>query len=120
MAGGGRSSSRSGAFRGGKDTSHAPIPKLNSKATFYLEANGSGLSLDSAAKGPVTLTITPPGAVAVPANFPSTVNLTDGWASFVTTFTRAGYYRIKAEGPNGSVGRQTVDVGVHANTLPTP
>ncbi|MGI5509065.1 alkaline phosphatase family protein [Streptomyces sp. CA-106131] len=108
------------AFRGGTDTSHAPIPKLNSKATFYLEANGSGLSLDSAANGPVTLTITPPRGVAVPANFPSTVNLTDGWASFVTTFTQAGYYRIKAEGPNGSVGWQTVDVGVNANTLPTP
>jgi hypothetical protein len=48
------------------------------------------------------------------------VNLTDGWASFATTFTQAGYYRIKAEGPNGSVGWQTVDVGVTANTLPTP
>lgn len=108
------------AFRGGKDTSHAPIPKLNSKATFYLEANGSGLTHDSSANGPVTLTITPPKGVAVPANFPSTVNLTDGWASFTTTFTQAGYYRIKAEGPNGSVGWQTVDVGVNANTLPTP
>jgi len=108
------------AFRGGQDTSHAPIPKQNTPATFYLEANGSGLTLDASANGPVNLTIVPPKGVAVPANFPATVDLTAGWASFTTTFTRPGFYRIKAEGPDGSVGWQTVDVGVNASTLPTP
>jgi phospholipase C len=108
------------AFRDGKTTSHAPIPVPGSPATFFLEANGSGLSLDASANGPVTLTLTPPRGVAVPADFPSTVNLSGGWASFTTTFGRPGYYRIKAAGPDGSVGWQTVDVGVDANTAPEP
>jgi phospholipase C len=108
------------AFRGGKDTSHAPVPKQGSPATFYLEANGRGLTLDPAAGGPVTLTMVPPKGTPVPADFPGSVDLSGGWASFTTTFTHPGFYRIKAEGPGGSVGWQTVDVGVNASTLPTP
>jgi hypothetical protein len=108
------------AFRGGITASHAPIPEPGSPATFYLEANGSGLTLDASATGPVALTVTAPKGVTEPANFPHTVNLSGGWASFTTTFAQPGYYRIKAEGPGGSVGWQTVDVGVNANTTPTP
>jgi hypothetical protein len=33
-------------------------------------------------------------------------------------FATAGYYRIKATGPDGSVGWVTVDVGVNPNTAP--
>jgi phospholipase C len=56
--------------------------------------------------------------VAVPSNFPASVTLAGGQASFTVGFPTAGYYRIAAAGPNGSVGWVTVDVGVTPNTAP--
>ncbi|HEX4009478.1 MAG TPA: alkaline phosphatase family protein [Solirubrobacteraceae bacterium] len=67
---------------------------------------------------PVTVTLIPPAGVSAPAGFPSAVTMTGGKATFTTTFTTPGYYRIEASGPNGSLGWTTVDVGVTPNTLP--
>jgi phospholipase C len=108
------------AFRGGRADSHAPDPAPGSPAAFRLEAVGGGLLLDAAADGPVTLTVTPPKGAPVPADLPGTVRLSGGRASFTATFAAPGYYRIEARGPDGSVGWQTVDVGVDADTVPTP
>ena len=68
--------------------------------------------------GPVSLTVTPPAGVPVPAGFPSSATLAGGQASISVTFPTAGYYRIAAAGPDGSKGWVTVDVGVTPNTAP--
>jgi phospholipase C len=44
--------------------------------------------------------------------------LVNGQAGISVKFAMAGYYRIKATGPDGSVGWMTVDVGVNPNTAP--
>jgi hypothetical protein len=38
--------------------------------------------------------------------------------NFTVKFPAAGYYRIEAQGPDGSVGWVTVDVGVSPDTAP--
>jgi phospholipase C len=86
--------------------------------TINLEAETSGLSLDSAVNRPVNLTVTPPPGVAVPAGFPASATLAGGQANITVTFPTAGYYRIAATGPGGSKGWVTVDVGVTPNTAP--
>jgi hypothetical protein len=93
-------------------------PSVNSSMTINLEAETGGLSLDSSVNGPVTLTVTPPAGVAVPSSFPTSATLADGQADISVKFPTAGYYRIEAHGPNGSLGYVTVDVGVTPNTAP--
>ena len=83
-----------------------------------LEAETGGLSLDSTVNGPVQLTVTPPSGVPVPVSFPTSATLVNGQASITAKFSTAGYYRIEAQGPHGSVGWVTVDVGVTPNTAP--
>ena len=107
------------AFRASNGTSDLPATNPGSSYPIGLEANGGGLNLDPDASGPVSLTVTPPKGVAVPAGFPSTVDLVDGRAGFTTKFAAPGFYRIEATTAGGSVGWTTVDVGVNANTLPT-
>jgi phospholipase C len=93
-------------------------PGANSSTTIDLMAETGGLTLDSTLNGTVNLTVTPPSGVAVPSSIPASVTLTGGQASFAVKFSTAGFYRIEATGPNGSVGWVTVDVGVNANTAP--
>lgn len=93
-------------------------PSPSSSLTIDLEAETGGLSLDSSVNGPVRLTLTPPSGVAVPASFPASATLVNGQANISVKFATAGYYRIKATGPAGSVGWVTVDVGVSPNTAP--
>jgi phospholipase C len=93
-------------------------PGANSSTTIDLMAETGGLTLDPTGNGTVNLTVTPPSGVSVPASIPASVTLTGGQASFTVKFPTAGFYRIEAAGPNGSVGWVTVDVGVNANTLP--
>jgi hypothetical protein len=93
-------------------------PGVNSSLTIKLEAETGGLSLDSTVSGPVKLTLTPPPGVSVPSSFPATETLTNGQVTFSVKFPSAGYWRIEAQGPNGSVGYVTVDVGVNPNTAP--
>ncbi len=88
------------------------------KVTIYLEAETGGLVLDPAVGGTVDLTLTPPPGVAVPASFPKTVAMAGGEAVISASFPKAGYYRIAASGPGGSVGWVTVDVGVTPDTAP--
>jgi len=94
------------------------VPGVNSSLTINLEAETGGLSLDSAVNGPVTLTLTPPPGDSVPSSFPATETLASGQVTFSVKFPDAGYWRIKAQGPNGSVGYVTVDVDVNPNTAP--
>jgi phospholipase C len=93
-------------------------PSPNSSLTINLEAETGGLSLDSSVSGPVQLTLTPPPGVAAPASFPASATLVNGQAGISVKFATAGYYRIKATGPDGSLGWVTVDVGVNPNTAP--
>ncbi len=91
---------------------------MNSSLTINLEAETGGLSLDSTVNGPVTLTLTPPPGVQVPSSFPATETLVNGQVTFSVKFPASGYWRIKAQGPNGSLGWVTADVSVNPNTAP--
>ena len=91
---------------------------MNSSLTINLEAETGGLSLDSTVNGPVTLTLTPPPGVQAPSSFPATETLVNGQVTFSVKFPAAGYWRIKAQGPNGSLGWVTADVNVNPNTAP--
>jgi phospholipase C len=93
-------------------------PGVNSSLTINLEAETGGLSLDSTVNGPVTLTLTPPPGDSVPSSFPATETLASGQATFSVKFPEAGYWRIKAQGPDGSLGYVTVDVAVTPDTAP--
>lgn len=93
-------------------------PSPGSSLTINLEAETGGLSLDSAVNGSVALTVTPPAGVPVPSSFPASATLLNGQANIRVKFSTAGYYRIEAKGPDGSVGWVTVDVGVTPNTAP--
>jgi phospholipase C len=76
---------------------------------LYLDAETSGLALDQAMTGPLTLTLTPPRGVTV-RGFPASTRLVAGRAMVRVTFPAPGYYRITASGPDGSVGWVTVVV----------
>jgi phospholipase C len=93
-------------------------PSVNSSLTINLEAETGGLSLDNSINGPVTLTLTPPPGASVPSSFPATETLVNGQVTFSVKFPASGYWRIEAQGPNGSAGWVTVDVSVNPNTAP--
>lgn len=42
----------------------------------------------------------------------------NGQVTFSVKFPASGCWRIKAQGPNGSLGWVTVDVSVNPNTVP--
>ena len=86
--------------------------------SINLEAETGGLSPDSTVTGPVQLTLTPPPDVSVPSSFPASATLVNGQAQITVKFASSGYYRIKASGPDGSVGWVTVDVDVNPDTIP--
>jgi phospholipase C len=93
-------------------------PKPGAKLTVNLQVNTPALTLDSSASGLASLKLIPPAGVSAPSGFPATVTLNGGKASFTTSFSTVGYYRIEAYGPHDSLGFTTVDVGVNPNTLP--
>jgi phospholipase C len=86
--------------------------------TIYLEAETGGLVLDPALGGTVNLSVTAPAGVTVPSSFPKKVTMAGGLATVSVSFRSAGYYRIAASGPSGSLGWVTVDVGVTPDTGP--
>ncbi|HEY2575219.1 MAG TPA: alkaline phosphatase family protein [Streptosporangiaceae bacterium] len=105
-------------FHGPSILADIGAPSPGSPLTISLYAETGGLTQDSSVNGPVNLTLTPPPGVSPPSGFPSSVALTNGLGSFTATFPAAGFYRIAATGPNGSLGWVTVDVGVNDNTAP--
>jgi phospholipase C len=105
-------------FHGSSILSDIGTPNPGTSLTINLYAETGGLTLDSTVNGPVNLTVTPPAGVSVPSGFPATVALTGGLGSFTVKFPTAGFYRIAASGPGGSLGWVTVDVGVNDNTAP--
>ena len=96
-----------------------PTPGVGRPLTINPEAGG-GLNRDPTSSGPVRLTVTQPAGVTLPAGFPTQVTLTGGRGSCAVSFPAAGYCRIPASGPAGSLGWTMVDVGVTPNTTPTP
>ncbi len=86
--------------------------------TVYVQAKTPGLTLDTGLSGPVTLQAVEPTGVSAPVGMPSTVQLSGGTAAFQVTFPAIGYYRLLAQGPDGSQGWVTFDVGVSAATAP--
>lgn len=64
------------------------------------------------------LHVTAPPGVTPPSGNPTTVTMTGGQANFTLTFPTAGYYRVAATGPEGSLGWATVDVGTTPATAP--
>jgi phospholipase C len=106
------------AFHGSSILSDIGAPAPGSPLTVNVDAESGGLTQDTGVSGTVNLTLTPPPGVPAPPGFPSSVTLAGGQGSFTATFPQAGYYRIAATGPDGSVGWVTVDVGVNANTAP--
>jgi phospholipase C len=107
-------------FHGATILNDITSPSPGGSLTINLDAETGGLTLDPGAAGSVSLTVAPPPGVAAPPNFPSSVTMTGGQASFTVKFPTAGYYRIAASGPGGSKGWVTVDVGVTPNTAPSP
>jgi phospholipase C len=93
-------------------------PAAGKSVSVNLEAETPGLSLDSSVNGAVQLSYTAPPGVTAPASNPATVTMTAGQANFTLTFPKAGYYRVAATGPNGSLGWATVDVGTTPATAP--
>ena len=83
-------------------------PKMTYPLVRDLAAETGGLTLDQAASGLVTLTVTAPAGITIPAGFPVSVPLTRGRASATVRFPAAGYYRIRADGPDGSIGWTTI------------
>jgi phospholipase C len=106
------------AFHGATIRSDIGSPNPGSSLTINLLAETGGLTQDTAVSGPVSLTVTPPPGVAAPPNFPGSVTMTGGQATFTVKFATSGYYRLAATGPGGSEGRVTVDVGVNPDTAP--
>lgn len=102
----------------GNILSNIAEPAPGKPVSIGLMAETPGLSLDSAANGPVQLSYTPPPGVTAPAGNPTTVTMSGGQANFTLTFPTAGYYRVAATGPNGSLGWATVDVGTTPATAP--
>jgi phospholipase C len=103
--------------RGGILTDVGPV-RPGRSVTVNLEAETAGLTLDSSVSGPVSLSLTPPPGVAVPASFRRSATLARGLADLTVSFPEAGYYRIVATGPGGSKGWITLDVGVTPDTAP--
>jgi phospholipase C len=93
-------------------------PGPGKAVSINLEAETPGLSLDSGVNGPVQLSYTPPPGVSLPSDLPTSVTLSGGQANFSLTFPAAGYYRVAASGPAGSLGWVTVDVGTTPATAP--
>jgi phospholipase C len=93
-------------------------PGVNKSVSINLEAETPGLSLDSSVNGTVQLSYTPPPGVALPGGNPASVSLSGGQANFTLKFPTAGYYRVAASGPDGSLGWVTVDVGTTPATAP--
>ncbi len=87
--------------------------------TLYLRADTAGLVLAPQLQGPVSLRLIPPPGTAVPAGFPSACDLVRGQATLSVRLGVAGYYRLLADGPGGSRGWLTLDVGVSPLTAPT-
>ncbi|MBO0870934.1 MAG: hypothetical protein J2P15_20465, partial [Micromonosporaceae bacterium] len=102
----------------GNILSNIAEPAPGKPVSIGLMAETPGLSLDPAVNGTVQLSITPPPGVPLPTGNPTSVTLTGGQVNFTLTFPTAGYYRVAATGPDGSLGWATVDVGTTPATAP--
>jgi phospholipase C len=98
-------------------TSAGTKPAPGSTFTVTLQATSPGFDPETTAAGPVSLKLIPPQGVPVPADFPSTITMNGGTASFTLSLPAVGYYRIEATGPGSSMGWETVGVGVGPNTV---
>jgi phospholipase C len=95
-------------FYGKTDLLHVKAPRAHHWLRINLAAETGGLTLDRTLSGPVKLTLIPPAGVSAP--FPATAMLAGGRASLRVRFPAPGYYRIRADGPHGSLGWTTIVV----------
>ena len=95
-------------FHGKTGLLEVKAPRAHHWLRINLEAETGGLTLDRGLSGPVRLTLIPPAGVT--ASFPATAMLAGGRASLRVRFPAAGYYRIRADGPDSSIGWTTVVV----------
>jgi phospholipase C len=95
-------------FHGRNDLLEVKSPRAGRWLRINLVAETGGLALDRALSGPVKLSLVPPAGVT--AAFPAAAVLAGGRASLRVRFPVAGYYRIRADGPHGSLGWTTVFV----------
>jgi phospholipase C len=77
---------------------------------LYLDAQTGGLALDQGMSGRLRLSVVAPATVRAHARFPALTRLVAGRAMVKVRFPAAGYYRVRAAGPHGSVGWTTVVV----------
>jgi phospholipase C len=88
---------------------------LDQPVKITLAAETPGLAPDVALSGPVALSVKgPTGAPA--AGVPATALLKAGSGWFEARFPADGYWRVKAVGPERSLGWMTIGVAVNANT----
>ncbi|HEY6296840.1 MAG TPA: alkaline phosphatase family protein, partial [Streptosporangiaceae bacterium] len=97
-------------FHGKTDLLEVHAPRPHHWLTVHLAAETGGLTLDPALSGPVQLTLIPPTGVTGQIDFPASAVLAGGRASFRARFPAAGYYRVQAGGPDGSLGWTTIFV----------
>ncbi|MBO0708098.1 MAG: hypothetical protein J2P44_07010, partial [Candidatus Dormibacteraeota bacterium] len=101
---------------GGGSTSTTYSTSPGRAFTVNILANDPALDLDTSLSGPVTVTAVGPSGAPPVSGLPATVNLSSGTASFTVTFPTAGYYRLSASGPDGSLGWVTIGAGVTSLT----
>jgi phospholipase C len=88
---------------------------LGQRFTVDLAAETPGLGPDAGLNGVVTLSVSgPPGAQG--AKVPGAIKLRNGTGWFNARLPAGGYWRVKAVGPDHSLGWVTIGVGVNANT----
>ena len=97
---------------------HYLIVHPTRRTVTHHRRTGDGIDTRIIVNGPVTLTLTAPPGVQAPSSFPASATLAGGQATLSVKFPAAGYWRIAAHGPNGSLGWVTVDVSVNPDTAP--
>ncbi len=88
---------------------------LDQTFTVDMAAETPGLSADTALNGAVKLSVIGPNG-APAAKVPGAVKLQGGAGWFNARLPADGYWRVKAVGPEHSLGWVTIGVGVNANT----
>jgi phospholipase C len=97
-------------FHGHSIASQVPVVRPHHWLRIYLDAETGGLSLSAGIAGPLSLDVLPPRGVRMGAGFTRQTALVAGRAMVRVRFPAPGYYRIRASGPQGTVGWTTIVV----------
>jgi phospholipase C len=97
-------------FHGRSIASQVRVGRPRHWLRIYLDAETAGLSLSAGIAGPLSLTVLPPKGIRMGAGFTRQTALVAGRAMIRVRFPAPGYYRVKASGPDGTVGWTTIVV----------